>query len=173
MATKVASLVTKTAAAKAANDEYEAAKTELIVLKQTRDATADDLRAEHNSVAKAVESEAKGDPVMLAGSGYPLASENTLSSEPPGQVKNLSLTAGDNPGHLDVSFDPEELAKTYELQITTVDPVNGPWVAHCSPTASRCEITGQTSGQRLWARARGIGSNGPGPWSDPATKIVP
>jgi hypothetical protein len=173
MATKVATLATKTAAAKAANDEYEAAKAQLVVLKQARDATADELRDEHNSVAKAVESEAKGDPVMLAASGYPLASEGVVSSGPPGQVKNLSLTAGDNPGRLDVGFDPEDLAKTYEVQITTVDPVNGPWVTHCSQTASKCEITGQTSGQRLWARARAIGSNGPGAWSDPATKIVP
>ena len=173
MATKVATLATKTAAAKAANDEYEAAKAELVVLKQLRDATADDLRDEHNSVAKAVESEAKGDAVMLAASGYPLAADSTASTQPPGQVKNLALTAGDNPGTLDATFDPEDFAKAYELQITTVDPVAGPWVTHCSQTASRCEITGQTSGQRVWARARAIGSNGPGPWSDPATKIVP
>jgi hypothetical protein len=33
--------------------------------------------------------------------------------------------------------------------------------------------TGLTSGQRVWLRVRGIGSNGPGAWSDPATKIVP
>ncbi len=173
MAGTVATLVTVTATAKATNDTYEAAKAQLVVLKEARDAAADALRAEHTAVAKAVESEAKGDPVMLAASGYPLASDNAASTQPPGQVKNFSLTAGDAAGTLDVAFDPDVLAKSYEVQITTVDPVNGPWVTHCTPTASKCEITGQTSGQRLWGRARAIGANGPGPWSDPATKIVP
>jgi hypothetical protein len=33
--------------------------------------------------------------------------------------------------------------------------------------------SGLASGQRVWVRVRAIGAAGPGPWSDPATKIVP
>ena len=173
MATKAAGLDVKTAAAKAAEDEYQAGKITVANLKQIRDQKADELRLEHTSVAKAVESECKGDPVMLSASGYPLAASTAATGEAPGQIKNFSLTAGDHDGQVDAAFDPDSFSNSYEVQIATVDPVAGPWATKATPTASNCSITGQTSGQRVWGRARGIGPNGTGPWSDPATKIVP
>lgn len=173
LSTKVTALIAKRDLAKTANDAYEAAKTDLVALKATRDATADDLRKEHTFLISAIESEAKGDTAMLAASGYPLATESTQSTSPPAQIHNLNLTAGDNEGSVDLSYDPDSLAKTYEVQITTTDPVAGPWLTKDQPTSSSTTLTGLTSGQRVWARVRGIGSNGPGPWSDPATKIVP
>lgn len=173
LAAKVASLVTKRGLTKTANDAYESAKAALVGLKATRDATADDLRVEHTSLISAIESEAKGSITMLAATGYPLSSPAVQSTNPPAQIVNLSVTAGDNDGSLDVTFDPDALATTYEVQVTTADPVAGPWTTKEQPTASRATIDGLTSGQRVWIRVRAIGSNGSGPWSDPATKIVP
>ena len=173
LATKAATLLTATTAADAANNAYEDGKAALVVLKQNRDAAVDALRVVHTATAKAVESECNGDPVLLAASGYTLAADSGSTSEPPAQVKNLSVTAGDADGEVDVQHDPAARAKTYELQITTVDPVAGPWVPNCLPSSSRCTIKNLTSGQRVWVRVRGIGANGPGAWSDPATKIVP
>lgn len=173
MAAKVTSLTTKRDAAKTANDTYEAAKAALVALKSARDDAADDLRKEHVSVISAVESEAKGDTTMLAATGYPLASASTPSTTPPGQIFNLTLTAGDHEGTLDLTFDPEALAKTYEVQLTSVHPVDGPWTTMAQITTSSTTLTGLTSGQRVWVRVRAIGSNGMGAWSDPATKIVP
>ncbi len=170
---KVAALVTQRNAAKAANDAYESARAALVALKNARDAEADKLRVEHSAVISAIEAEAKGDTVMAAASGYPLASPNTSSSTPPGQIANLALTAGDDDGSLDASYDPDPLARSYEVQVTSVDPVAGPWATKAQPTSSHVTLTGLASGQRVWARVRGIGANGPGPWSDPATKIVP
>ena len=172
MAAKVAVLATKSATAKTANDAYEAALAALVNLKQVRDAAADDLRAEHTAVANAIDAEAKGDPVLLSASGYPLAGAPQASTLP-GQVMNFQMTAGDAEGALDTQHDPEGQAKTYEVQITTGDPVTGPWATKAQATASRVQITGLTSGQRVWGRARAIGSKGAGPWSDPASKIVP
>lgn len=173
LSAKVTALTAKRDAAKAASDAYEDAKASLVALKATRDDKADDLRREHTALISAIESEAKGDAALLATSGYPLATESTQSSSPPAQIHNLNLTAGDNEGSVDLSYDPDALAKTYEVQLTTTDPVAGPWVTKDQPTSSSTTLTGLTSGQRVWARVRGIGSNGPGPWSDPATKIVP
>lgn len=173
MAAKVTGLTTKRTAAKTASDAYEAAKAALVSLKAVRDSTADDLRMEHASVISAIEAEARGDAAMLSSSGYALATAPVQSSSAPGQIQNSSLTSGDNDATLDLSFDPEAASKTYEVQITTVDPVVGPWTTAAHPTTSNTTLTGLTSGQRIWARVRGIGSNGTGPWSDPATKIVP
>ena len=172
MAAKVAVLVTKRAAAKTANDADEAALAALVNLKQVRDAAADELRIEHTAVASAVTSECKGDPVLLSASGYPLA-QSPQASALPGQVLNFQMTAGDAEGTLDTQHDPEAQAKSYEIQITMGDPVTGPWTTKVQPTASRETIAGLTSGQRAWGRARAIGSKGAGPWSDPASKIVP
>ena len=120
----------------------------------------------------AVESESKGDPVMLAASGYPLAGANVPATTPPGQVLNLSVTAGDADGSVDVQFDPQDNV-TYEVQTTTGDPITGPYTTRAQPTASQVNIAGLGSGTRVWVRVRAIGSKGPGPWSDPASKIVP
>jgi len=85
----------------------------------------------------------------------------------------LRATAGALRFAAETSFDPDELAYTYEVQVTTVDPVNGPWTTVVTPTASVFKLTGLTSGQRVWVRVRGVGAQGSGGWSDPFTKIVP
>ena len=57
--------------------------------------------------------------------------------------------------------------------MTAADPVAGPYATAEQTTASKATLTGRTSGSRVWVRVRGVGPKGPGPWSDPATKIVP
>lgn len=173
MAAKAAVLQTKLDAAKTANNAYKAALAALPGLKVVRDFAADDLRLEHGAIGAALEAETRGDPVLLSLTGYALAGGNSPATTPPGMVDNLRLTAGDLDGALDGAFDPEELANIYEVQITTTDPVNGPWTTVLNPTASTFQLTGLTSGTRVWVRVRAHGAKGPGPWSDPATKIVP
>ena len=172
VADNAADLQTAYTAAKAANDAYEAGKAGLINLKSSRDSAADTLREKHVAMGAALESKTT-DPVKLTATGYDLAASNNTSSAPPDVIDNLKLTAGDAAQTLDGGFDPDELAYTYDVQMTTVDPVNGPWVTMMSVTASVFQLTGLTSGQRVWVRVRGVGANGPGGWSDPYTKIVP
>ena len=172
MTARAAALQTARDNAKAANDAYEAAKAGLPTLKEARDATADVLRGAHNAMGSALEGETD-DPVALSATGYDLADDNSAATTPPGMVDNLKLTAGDLAQTLDGAFDPEPLAYTYEVQLTTVDPINGPWDTVLTPTASSFKLTGLTSGQRVWVRVRAIGSKGAGAWSDPFTKIVP
>lgn len=173
MAGKAADMLAQSVVAKAADKAYEDGKIALAHLKEVRDAEADKLRAEISTVGKAVEAESKGDPVKLTSSGLPLAAVPTQTSSPPGKVLNLSVTASEIDGQLDVHHDPVDRAKSYELELTTVDPINGPWPVKCSQTTSTCSVVGLTSGQRVWIRVRALGSNGPGAWSDPFTKIVP
>ncbi len=87
--------------------------------------------------------------------------------------ENLSITAGDNAGELDLQWDPVAGAKTYEVQISP-DPVTATsWVSQPSVTRSKTVILGLTSGARMWARVRAVNAAGQGAWSDVATKIVP
>jgi len=91
----------------------------------------------------------------------------------PAQVQNLSLTASDDPGKLDLQWDPLPNARSYEIQVSP-DPVTATsWVMKPSVTKSKAVAAGLTSGARMWAQVRAANSAGQGAWSDPATKIVP
>ncbi len=173
LATKATALGTARDAAEAAHADYENARVTLANLKLLRDQKADLLRVEHAAVVAAVESECKGDAAKLASSGYPLAA-SASASVPAAQVKNLALTHGDDDGSLDVTFDPEPAARSYEVQVClSAEPIAGPWNTKAQPTASKVTLDGLTSGSRVWVRVRAIAPAGPGPWSDVASKIVP
>jgi hypothetical protein len=174
VATKVTALTTASAAANTASGNYETAKMALVELKEMRDAAVDELRSKHQALISACESEAEGDPVMLAASGYPLSDgTNAPTTEPPAKVLNLALTWSDTDGALDGTHDGAARAKSYEVQVTTGDPMTGTYVTKLQPTATSWKLEDLTSGQRVWVRVRGIGSKGAGPWSDPASRIVP
>jgi hypothetical protein len=172
LSAEVASMATARDVAKAANDAYESAKADLVNLKQVRDDKTDLLRVEVTAVGAALSGKAKGEAAILTLSGLPLAA-TPGAPLPAGPISNFTVTAGDMDGSLDWSWDPEPGSKTYELQITSTDPVTGPYVTKAQPTGSSATVSGLTSGQRVWGRVRGIGSDGEGPWTDPATKIVP
>lgn len=173
MAASVTDLATKITAAETANNAYEEALSELASLKSARDAATDELRDEVDLFAKAAAKESKGDPTMLQAIGFELASSTTTPAQLPGKPQNMVITAGDLDGTVDMSCDPPEFALTYEWQITTVDPTNGPYTTKDQGSPSHTTVNSLTSGQRVWGRVRAIGTKGPGPFSDPATKIVP
>ena len=177
MAASVADLTTKYNAAKAANDAYEDARSQLASLKTTRDDTADALRAEADLTASAAMKESKGDAAMLQAGGFdvtsPAAPPPPPSQEPP---TNLMLTAGDQDGSVDASCDPpgpKRIIRAYQWQVTTGDPLTGAYVDMPPTSASSTTFSGLTSGQRIWARVRVVTTHGTTGWSDPATKIVP
>lgn len=173
MAAKVATLVTARAAMATANNAYAAQLATLASAKVARDATMDNLRRELISVAAAVESEAKGNAVMLAASGFTLASDPVQTTQPPAQVLNLAVTGGDGEGELDLTCDPVDGARSYEVETSPLPPPNATWTRVHQGTTSKASLSGLTSGQRLWIRVRAIGVKGPGAWSDVATKTVP
>ena len=92
----------------------------------------------------------------------------------PTQVLNLVLTEGDFEGTLDAAWDRVRGASSFEIQIS-VDPITPTsWAFKQSASKSSATISGLTSGAKLWMHVRAIGAgNTPGPWSDPATKVVP
>lgn len=173
MASSVADLTTALTAAKSANDAYEQAKSALAGLKTARDGAASGLADEVGLTAMNAQVQSKGDATSLQAAGFDLAASTHSPTPAVQQLLNVVLTEGAMPGSIGASCNPDPNASTYEWQTTAGDPVNGPYVTFKQTTAANVIITGLTSGSRAWVRVRAIGTHGEGPWSDPATRIVP
>ena len=159
-------LETKALDAKNKRDASETATTQ----QNTAENEADRLITKF---AKFVENKADGDAAKIQSCGLAV---RAAASTPIGQLvqaKNLVALAGDNDGELDTDWDSVKGAKTYELQ-SSHDPITPTsWTAAAMVTKSKATVPGLVTGTKYWFRVRAIGSAGPGPWSDPATKVAP
>ena len=137
-----------------------------------RDAAVDALRAGLRQESSYVDNIAAGDPVIIQSAGMGVQSPRQPVPMP-SQVTNLSLTAGDDAGELDVQWDPVANTKTYEVQFAT-DMAFTLGVVTLKPTTkSKAVATSMTTGTRMWCHVRSTNASGTGAWSDVATKIVP
>jgi hypothetical protein len=168
----LAELTTLLTAASAKTQAAEAARQAAIQATTERNTALDALMAALNLEAAYVQNASRGDPAIIQSAGMEVGGVPAPVG-PVGQALNFALTAGDAERQLDAQWDPVRGASNYELQ-TSPDPVTATsWSLYGSAAGSKTVITGLTSGLRLWVRVRAIGAAGPGPWSDPATKIVP
>jgi len=157
----------------AANGAYADILTEAANLQVVRLQKAEVLRIAHTIMGSALEAKSKGEAGPLTATGYDLAGPNTQASDPPPKPEPPAVTTGDFDGTLDAACDALPRAHSYPWELTTGDPLTGPWVPRNPTTLSSTTLTGLTSGTRVWVRVAGVGSKGVGPWSDPVSKIVP
>ena len=133
--------------------------------------TRTQLSTSLDKLARNLELTAGVTDAMLATSGYQLRKQPSASG-PVGAPQNVRLKQTGVSGVVQVLCDAEKYASAYELQYTQ-DPNNGPWIDGGTFASTRgIGISGLTRGKDYWARVRAIGTNGPGPWSDPATILV-
>lgn len=159
-------------AAKTSLDNIDTKEQELVTLRIQRDQLMDKAMDDYSSLGSYVQNKSKGDAAVIANAGFDVAGART-PAPPVSQVLNLVLTVGDFTGALDAAWDRDPSAKSYEVQVS-VDPMtDATWAYRLTAPKSSTTITGLTSGAKMWVRARAIGSDGPGAWSDPAVKIVP
>jgi hypothetical protein len=120
-----------------------------------------------------VQNTSAGDATKIQSAGMSVR-DDAAPIGTPTQVLNLVLTEGDFEGTLDVAWDKVRGASSYEIQ-TSPDPItSASWAFKQSASKSSASVAGLTSGAKLWVHVRAIGAgNTPGPWSDPATKVVP
>jgi hypothetical protein len=137
-----------------------------------KDSTMDGLRAMAMQLAGYVDLTANGNESMILSAGLNVRAAKTPQSVP-SQAANLSLTAGDNEGSLDVHWDPLNNGKSYEVQASADPFTPTSFATHDTVTKSSTTLTSLTSGSRMWVRVRAINSAGKGAWSDPAVKVVP
>lgn len=162
--------VTKTEKAKTDADEAKQTSIEMTALQHQEEKALDSMLTK---LANYVEVQADDDAAIIESAGMTPAAKGTLVGKLP-QPQNCGITTGDNAGEVDPSCDNVKGAKTYVWQINTVDPVQeGDWKDAITTTKSTCIIPNLISGSRCWVRVAAVGAAGRGPWSDPATKIVP
>lgn len=112
---------------------------------------------------------------MALSVGFAVKGDATPAGKLP-QVQNLSLTTGDTPGAVDSHWNSVSGSHGYEHMHCTGDPtVEANWTMVAGSTGSKASHTGLTSGTRLWSRVRAKAPKmvNNGPWSQPATIIVP
>lgn len=147
----------------------QAAKTATTNL-ETKEGEAD---AAVNSLSNYVWETSGGDEAKIQGAGMTLRAPKTPTTSLPAP-QGLAVTAGDEEGTLDATWDPVPKSKGYEVQ-TSPDPVTGTsWEYAETSTASKTSLTGLPSGSKIWVRVRALGPKKiKSPWSDPAVKRVP
>jgi hypothetical protein len=163
--TLITTAQTKLSAADAAQQTSKLATTD-------KDAAIDALLAGVRQLADYVSMVAAGDAVKIQSAGFSVKAAGTPSTVPD-QVANLSITAGDDAGELDLQWDPVPGTRTYQVLLATDMAFTAGVVELKAQTKSKAVATGLTSGARMFARVRATNSAGTGAWSDPATKIVP
>ena len=153
------------------NSKQAAAK-QATTVKDTARLALEDALTQRGNYVELTAASASDPAAVIQSAGFGVKSAGG-TSQVPDMVSNLSITAGDNAGELDLQWDPANGAKTYDVQISP-DPVTGTsWIPQKSVTKSKTVVLGLTSGSKMWVRVRGVGPGGTGAWSDTATKIVP
>lgn len=174
--------------------EAKALENKLVGVRARRDGAVDALMIALGAGADVVEKKAERNAEKIAAAGYePVGS--VVHSPIMTQVINFSVSAGDFEGELDAHWDAVRGATFYDLQICTANPDDeGNWKpTHISGTVrmlssaadpsdenkrpgvnrTKATMTDLPSGKRVWARVCAVGSEGPGPWSEPHSKVVP
>ncbi len=137
-----------------------------------KDAAIAALLAGASQLATYVDLTAAGDESKIMSAGMDVRAQRTPSA-PPSQVANLSITAGDNAGELDLHWDPAQGAKSYEVHVSPDPVTNSSWNSKPSVTKSKTTVADMASGTRVWARIRAINSAGQGAWSSAISKVAP
>src|ERR1043166_7540956 len=123
-------------------------------------------------LAAYVESIAGSDEKIITSAGL----ETKISRSAPSFLsppQNLSATAGDHEGVIDLSWKKVSKAKSYTIQMSPDPPTAESWAQAAIATASTRTIETLTGGKRFWFRVAAIGAMGQSGWSEPATKIAP
>ncbi len=114
------------------------------------------------------------DESKLLSTNYKLQAEPGPSQEV-GKVQNLTVTTGDEEGELDGHWDSVPGAQSYAGQICIGDTPDPAKWQYTKPLGRKSKATFDSlvSGTRYWIRIQAVGALGPGPWSDPVSRIAP
>lgn len=167
----LADITTQQTAYKNALAAQKAAKIALQGATASKDDARTALEKLVSNLANYVEIASGGDEAKILSAGMQVRTP----AAPVGAVAapgDLSATAGDDEGEMDLSCDPVNGASSYEWQFR-LHQDGAVWQAARTSTTRRITLDGLTPGALYAFRVRAIGAAGPGPWSDEAAKRAP
>ena len=157
-----------------AEEEYRQQKTLASAAKVRRDQIAEDLRDALTQEAQYVQEQSGGNIAKILSAS--LHVEETTSYWPfnrMGQIEELSASAGDELGEIDLDWEPIAGASGYEVEVAYDLLGEGPWEQSGATTKSKITIEKLSNRTRYWFRVRAVGERGAGDWSDPVMKFAP
>ena len=153
------------------HEEYRKVRLRLNELKTERDAAMKEVRDTLMREAAYVQEASGGDAKKIVSAH--LTAERTWSWWPFGslaQVIEFSASTGEQPGEVDLVWDPVHDADGYEVECSDDASGGGTWLPCAVAPESRVTVTGLAPRRRYWFRVRATGGKGKGDWSDPITK---
>lgn len=141
-----------------------------------RNAARHELTIDLKLLTPYLEFVAQGDPIKLASTGYELRREGTRSTTTVtlGAPEGVRVTAVPGDGTIELRAPRLAGAAAYEVQTTQGDPNEEQNWQHALTTTTvqrGVRIPGLKPG-RAWARVRGVGAGGSGPWSPMLSVVV-
>lgn len=88
-------------------------------------------------------------------------------------LSDLSASAGDHEGVIDLQWDRVARARSYVVEQTLAPPTDASWSNSAVVVKSQATIEGLTSGKRYWFHVAVVDPTGQSGWSNPAAKIAP
>jgi hypothetical protein len=158
----------------AAQVEYRKQRLLLDELKTSRDVIVKKLKDAVAAEVAYVQEASGGDAKKILSANLHI--EHGISLWPFGgldQVAELSASAGDEPGEVDLAWDPVRGADGYEVEVSRELTPHDAWEAVASTTKSRVTVAQLESRHRHWFRVRAVTEDSTGDWSDPVTKFAP
>lgn len=169
----LAAVTTITDDLETAQQEQLAGKTTAVLKTIARDEKEDLFDSTFVQLAAYVESIAGDNERLIKSAGMDTRAPAGPSNAPPDAPQFLHITGGDADGEIDLSWEPVDGAKTYQIE-QSPDPVTATSWSHATATTkSKATIDGLTSGTRYSFRIAAVGTNGQGAWSNPVSKIAP
>jgi hypothetical protein len=158
----------------AAQEEYRQQRLRLNELKTSMDGIVKRLKEVVTSEVVYVQEASEGDAKKILSAN--LHVERSISLWPFGgldRVKELSASAGDQRGEVDLAWDPVRGADGYEVEISRESSGHDGWESAAATTKSRTTVEQLDSRHRYWFRVRAVTESSTGDWSDPVTKFAP
>jgi Fibronectin type III domain len=124
-------------------------------------------------LASFVNAASGGKEEVILSAGMDVRTAAVPSNFVPDAPNTITPTMGDHEGEIDLAWNAKQGAQSYIVQSSPNPPKDDSWTQVAVVTASKCTITGLTSGTKYWFRVAAVGSGGQSGWSDPAVKMAP
>lgn len=157
----------------AADGAYREERQRAVKAQAVRDAIAENLRKALADEVRYVQEASGGDLTKILSANLHVEQETHLwPFGAAGDVDELSASAGDMPGEIDLAWDPVPGSSGYEVEFALDLISEESWEQSGATTNSKITIQNLNNRTRYWFRVRAVNERGAGDWSAPVMKFA-